>query len=459
MIPAAREASDSAGPPGSILELQAWRHTTVAEFKADHQSGIARLTNLNPRINAWFILELEWSDTRQRAIYHLENPDRRGTQVALGEPQDSGLLLESGQGSSRCELWGQAEQSPLEKARHTGLPFSPLCNDRLYLRNVVSGAYTPLERITDFLRDHVWGGDRIVTFVRKHAFQDRFAEEGGSQAGSASVAATVAPEAPRRGLVDSGRETQIVPEHLGIDIVGGAGRLAAGQWYEVNGLRGVYVSVLQPEAIAGPILSSFPRLVGRLDEVEAGAVDYMVAFDLTLFELGFALGTDHPRVDWSGRELDEMHDSSLSGPDGIATSAPLVRTGMVSPDVAARTIATFAGGFKREHGAFRYGELARQNHGSHYGFIEEGVLFSTLQPGLATVYVLNDGTVDIRTWTTAGTTLLPQIRFARQNGVPLIERSSSSPAGAEPGSLVSQWGAGNWSGSADERLRTLRAGI
>ena len=59
---------------------------------------------------------------------------------------------------------------------------------------------------------------------------------------------------------------------------------------------------------------------------------------------------------------------------------------MVSPALPAARVATFTGGFKREHGAFKYGDLATFNHGSHYGFIEEGVVFSKLQPGLATLY-------------------------------------------------------------------------
>ena len=48
------------------------------------------------------------------------------------------------------------------------------------------------------------------------------------------------------------------------------------------------------------------------------------------------------------------------------------------------TVAAFVGGFKRSHGAFRYGPLALVNHGSHYGFMQQGVVFSKLQPGLAT---------------------------------------------------------------------------
>ncbi len=97
---------------------------------------------------------------------------------------------------------------------------------------------------------------------------------------------------------------------------------------------------------------------------------------------------------------------------------------MVSPGEIDRTIATFTGGFKREHGAFRYGPLAQRNHGSHYGFIEEGVLFSKLQPGLATVLVMNDGAVNLKTWMPSDGTQLARVRYARQSGVP---SSSSTP--------------------------------
>ena len=96
--------------------------------------------------------------------------------------------------------------------------------------------------------------------------------------------------------------------------------------------------------------------------------------------------------------------------------------------------------------------FALKNHGSHYGFIENGVVFSKLQPGLATVFVLNDGALEMKTWTETDNALLSKIKYARQNGVPIID------AGI-PGSLVGRWGPGNWSGSEDEKLRTIRAGV
>jgi len=143
--------------------------------------------------------------------------------------------------------------------------------------------------------------------------------------------------------------------------------------------------------------------------------------------------------------------------NGVGSSAPLVLNGLVIPADVDRTVATFAGGFKREHGAFRYGPLALVNHGSHYGFIQEGVILSKLQPGLATLFVMNDGRVEMRTWTPGSNASLEAIRYARQNGVPLVEYDPALGRGV-PGSLVNLWGPGNWSGSASEVLRTLRAG-
>jgi hypothetical protein len=81
-----------------------------------------------------------------------------------------------------------------------------------------------------------------------------------------------------------------------------------------------------------------------------------------------------------------------------------------------------------------------------------------LIPGLATLAVLTDGTVEMKTWSTDDDRLLGKIRHARQNGVPLIEPDPRTGAPV-PGGFVAQWAAGNWSGSAENsELRTLRAG-
>jgi hypothetical protein len=152
-----------------------------------------------------------------------------------------------------------------------------------------------------------------------------------------------------------------------------------------------------------------------------------------------------------------MKDPGLPGPDGIGGIAPLTATGLTSPEDAARTVAVFTGGFKRTHGAFTQGELSLKNHSTHYGVVENGVVFSKLQPGLATIFALDDGSIEMKTWGEGDNVLLARIRHARQNGVPLVEfdEASKSPV---PGRLVGRWGAGNWSGSEDRKLRTIRSG-
>ena len=106
-----------------------------------------------------------------------------------------------------------------------------------------------------------------------------------------------------------------------------------------------------------------------------------------------------------------------------------------------------------QHGAFKSGDLALQNHGSHYGFIENGVVFSKLQPGLATVFVLDDGSIVLKTWRERRTRLLDgsnmRGRMECRSWNSMRRRDDRSrPSGR-------RWGPGNWSGSEDEKLRTI----
>jgi hypothetical protein len=223
------------------------------------------------------------------------------------------------------------------------------------------------------------------------------------------------------------------------------------------GNPGVYVSLIEPQLIDRTILESYKAMVNPLDSVEASSLCYLVAFDLDRFDLGYELGTEHPSVEWSDHIQPGMMDPKAPGPDGIGTIAPLVPTGLVSPEFVSKTVATFTGGFKRTHGAFKSGELATKNHGSHYGFVEDGVVLSKLQPGLATIFVLDDGLVQMKSWDAQDDGILPKIKHARQNGVPVVEYDEKLQA-TVPGRLVNKWGPGNWSGSEETKLRTIRAG-
>ena len=448
-----------AAPAKTIVDLQ--QHRRSVSIRATFEGGrigIATLTDLNPQVGAWYLLTLDFGDSGLHRAYHLENPSPRSQRFRIDDSYPLGISIDSADGPLRCDLWSTAPVA-LEQARRNGGTYAPLCGGRLYLRNPTTGKATRLEQATDFLREHIWGGDRIVSFVRREFFQDAFLEKGIAQ-GSAtpSGAQPALPDAPvPASLSPTYAAVSVLPEHLDINLARATGGMVLGRWYEAKGLSGVYVSAIQPHAIASQILSSKRERVKTLDAVEADALDYLVAFDLADFDLGFAVGTVHPKVYWSARVLDEVRDSALPGPDGIGTIAPLIANGMVSPWLASRTVATFTGGFKREHGAFQHGALAHQNHGSHYGFIEQGVVMSKLVPGLSTLFVLDDGSVAMKTWDSKDDVLLPRIRDARQNGVPLIEYDEKTGL-STPGALVARWGQGNWSASAEENPRTLRAG-
>lgn len=431
----------------TILDLQPFRRSETGQLASGDP---VELTALAPGANAWFLLRLGAGDAGQ--VFHLENADPQGQTVALAPGPVLALTTQGA--TTTCAPW-EGDPSPLAEARDQGQPYAPLCDGRLYLRNPARGARSWRESVTDFLRDNIWGGDAAVQFIKDTFYQDAFAEADPTTDGAGTGTGMAGPSAAA--LSDRAAATPDIATGIGLGLAGTQpGNMAMGQWYRVAGVPGVFASAIRPGALSAQVLSG-PGTVNPLDAAEAGATDYLVAFDLDAFELGFALGTDHPRVDWSPRPPASVRPPGLPGPDGIADWAPLQRLGMISPTLSARTVATFAAGFKRQHGAFKWGPFSTVSGGSHYGFVEQGVVFSKLQPGLATLMVFDDGRIEMRTWAEADEALLPDLRFARQNGVALIEPDPATGKGV-PGPYVAQWGAGNWSGSAEAKLRTLRAG-
>ncbi|HAM51772.1 MAG TPA: hypothetical protein DCP92_14215 [Nitrospiraceae bacterium] len=453
----------SAGPE-TILDLQPFRQTSSIEIKdAQGSKGLATLINLNANVNAWYLLRLDWRGGVTES-YHLENADPEKQRLALDSHNPSGLAIDHGKDRSVCELWAGNSRDRLTQARKSGVPYAPLCDGKLYARNPTKGHQTPIEAVTEFLRKNVPGGEEIVSFVRDTFFAylyERKAEEKVQERPSERLSQEEANSGPASASLDPREGNRTVkPTDLGIEIrQPSPNGMAPGVWYPAKENPGIYVSVIVPKLIAPEVMRSYRNVVNGLDNVELEGLVYLVAFDLGRFDLHYSLGTEHPEVGWSSHIPDQMRNLAFPGPDGIGTSAPLVRTGLVSPTDISHTAATFTGGFKRVHGAFKYGPLAFKNRGSHYGFLENGVVFSRLQPELATIYVLNDGSTEMKTWTESDNDLLPRVRYARQNGVPIIAGVDPASHLSVPGSLVGRWGPGNWSGSEDMKLRAMRAGV
>lgn len=459
--------SESAGREagGTIIDMQPFRETHSIGIKGGAgQQGSATLINLNPGVNAWYLLRLSRPGAPEQETYHLENGDPTSRTLSLDESNPYGLVITSGKERSVCDLWGPDSRESLRPARKTGSAYAPLCEGRIYLRNPVKGHRTALESVTEVLRDQVPGGERIISSVRDTLFAYLYQRKAEERIESKTLSGTPrssSVDGPLPASMDAVQAAKTVkPVDLGIDVEEmDTHGMIPGNWYAAKGNPGIYAGVIVPGWIAPEIMRSHRNLVNALDSVELGQLVYLVAFDLQRFDLRYSLGTDQPGLGWSPRTIPQMRDKTLPGPDGIGTSAPLVRTGRIGPAEVGRTVAAFVGGFKRHHGAFKYGDLSLKNHGSHYGFMESGVIFSTLQPGLATLYSLTDGRVDMRTWTGEDNKILPKVVDARQNGVPLITGFDPLLRMSQPGPLVAKWGMGNWSGSEDKKLRTMRAGV
>ncbi|WP_101068085.1 hypothetical protein [Roseovarius salinarum] len=432
----------------SIRELQPFRESTQAE-RADGTR--IELVSLNPNFGRWFLLDITPGEGRQRTrSYHIEAASPEKWKLTLARGDDPALIFERGETRHECRPWA-GNSSSLEAAQSSALPYAPICDSRAYLRNRVRGSRTNREAVAEFLRDNVAFGDSIVGLIKGAFYEDAFMKSG--EVVDNADAGQVARSLGRATL----SRHPVINTYFGFELEGAQGRrMEAGSWYAIKDAPGIYASAMQPGMIHPDILNRKGE-TNWLDNIERRADVYLVAFDLSQFEIGYEVGTDHPRLGWSSRPHGAGRNWNIPGPDGIDSAAPLVRTGMLSPAMADRVAATFTGGFKRDHGAFKYSNYATFNHGHHYGFISNGVVLSKLQPNLSTLYVLDDGSIHMRTWREEDEDLLPRILFARQNGVPLIAPDPETGEGV-PGQFVRSWGGGNWSGSANADLRTLRAG-
>ncbi len=431
-----RLADFAENKPRSLIDFQPFRD----EQETTGSDGIrVALTSLNPHFNAWFALDVTTGNRTES--YHLELADPKATRLSLQQDGAPVLVFNNDVGPIYCAPW-QGQRSELDQARRSGLPYAPVCDERAFLRNEVRGNRSSREAVAEFLRDNVAFGESIVGLIKGSFYEDAFMSSGEVVNGGTSGEIVAALGKAKLS------SHPVLRTYFGFELEGTAEGTQAGAWYAVKDSPGVYASAMQPGMIAPEVLN-VPG-ANWLDGIESRADVYLVAFDLSQFDLGFELGTDHPRLDWSPRPSG-VYNPRLPGPDGFNNSAPLARTGMLSPALTERVAATFSGGFKRSHSAWRASDNALTRNGHHYGFVQQGVVFSRLHPGLSTIFALDDGSVHMRTWTQEDEALLPRVQFARQNGVPLIENGV-------PGDQVTSWLGGNWSGSAEADLRTLRGG-
>ncbi len=425
----------------SVLDLQRER------VEVNTPAGV-RVVDLQPSQGRWLLVEAGGQ------VSHLENPAPALISVDVAASDDAGRVLVDPGGTTRCAPWAGAP-SELARAASSLDAYVPVCGGHLLVRNIMKGRKTALEWSVDLVRDRWSGGERLTEVVKETVYKDRFLETAKVGRGGATVKTATgrATPPPSVALLPTAADATLSAPELGLPVVGAPPQLPAGRYLPLA-VEGAWVAAVTSGAVA-PAGDRGPK--SPLDGKENSALVVLVAFDLSRFDVDYELGTEHPKVGWSDRFPTERRPPGRLGPDGFDTVAPLARTGQVPPTEIDALVATFTAGFKRQHGAFRSGPMAGRNLGSHYGFVQDGVVLSTPQPGLATLLVDPTGEVDIRAWTDADVGTATTWRHIRQNGVPIVVWDEEAAA-ARAGALVDQWSAGNWSGSAEGQLRSLRAG-
>lgn len=440
-LPAAPIPDDRAEEYGAkraktVVQLQPWRTAT------DLEPGVS-LVDLHPRHHRAFLL------TVGDQTWHLENRSPSTVLVDLAHSNATGIALVhlADDQVERCKPWA-GSPSPLAEARTSGRPYVPICGEHLLVRTTVAGRRSSLEWATELVRGNAPYGEHLASLVKKTT-QDRHRKVAAIDVGEAAPEEGSGPRPFRMTQQATGKT--VSRKDLGFPVPG-PDKVVAGRWLAVEGHDGVFAAALAPGLTALPEDEPSRTRATSQDSAELGALALFMAIDLASFDLEFEVGTEHPAVGWSARALPASVDRSLPGPDGIGTLSPIGLAAQVPPLEATRLEASFIGGFKREHAAFKEGALAEVPGASHYGVVQDGLVFSRLQPGLATLMVTEPGAkVEIRTWTSEDEPELDRVLHARQNGVPLLQDGEVSP-------LIANWRAGNWSGSATGEARTIRSG-
>ncbi len=414
----------------NIIDMQPYR----AEVKSTEGGAMFRLINLQPNVGIWYVLERRTAAGVETA--HLEVVRPRDTKLDL---QGSKLIATVASATTQCPI-ATGNDEPLFAAGDQ--PFSPVCGAGVFLRRRHAGKRSITEAATDLLRS-TSGGEAVINFYKNNLMDTAESAPLSSRSDPLPPPRPGAPatDVPTPADLTATYHRQAMPllNQFGIPIAP-HGRPVIGSWVAAEGIPGVFMSTITGDA-------AWPGAPGSVD---AQNMIYLMAIDLTNTAVRFHVGTLHPGLAWSSRPK-VMHDTSL-GPDGIDSAEPLVRLGMVPPWQKDNLLAVFAGGFKREHGAFKGGVWSQREGGTHYGFVENGVVLSTLQPDLITFYGLTDGTIGMKTWTKEDDAKLgSHIVFARQNGLSVLEHGVAGPDVDNPN--------GNWSGSNEGHLLTLRAGI
>ena len=423
----------------SVHEMRAF--AVAGQFSTESgrsSNGIrAELINLNPDINKWFLLKLK-SYGRTR-IHHLENTIPANT-LKLTE---GGLeIITPGNSiSMECKLWkGRRNNLATQRFSSHINPYKALCDGLVYLR-LKRSSKTKLSMTewgTSILRKSKYG-EAIINAFKPWLVSLKAESASSTYSNSATGSMPDTAGYPKRPSIIKNTKSNTAVEHsLGVQVHHKGEGLHYGEWYQSKLHKGIYVNLFTVDQIPKNIMNSYKDRVDPIDEDDLDKLVYFMAYDLDKYAANYAVGTLHPKRDRSPIRMPGIRDLNRT----------LVPIGSIPPYQITKSVGVFIGGFKRRHSTMRLGP----HRGKVFGYIENGVEWQKLSPGLATLYSTKDGYMDIAPWPSSVAEqekLKSKIVGARQNGVMLMEKGVPSP-------LINKK-AGNWSADAKGKIQTLRS--
>lgn len=418
-----------------VMAFQTFAEST----KIETPNSQIELYNLNPWINKWFILKTHNSNTQ---IFHLENVLAENSLIL----STSGIIIRDTKTNieKECVLWDAKNDIRKLNLNTYKNPYYPICEGLIYVRLNRSSTteLSSTEWMTEKLRKISFGED-LINFV-KPLIVARQAEAAGQRDVASSPKDLEVKDLLGASIKVTNNTTPVaVNHHLGISLKLNEPYLRYGQWYKIGAHEDIYVSLMLPGLVDTDLIKEFPRETTQIQESEKDKLIYLTSYDLSKFGISYVNGTDYPGV---GRSPFDKSQKQV-----VENLNPLVMVGSVPPYKLNDTVGVFIGGYKRSHSFFKYGK----HQGKYYGYIENGVVISPLEAGLATFYATKNGEIDIIKWPdnkTEQESLLKEIVSARQNGILIVDSY-------KPGESLLSWGNGNWSGDVNGNLKTLRSAV
>ncbi|HEY0339428.1 MAG TPA: hypothetical protein VGC34_01365, partial [Steroidobacteraceae bacterium] len=130
---ARQQAQYDAEVTKTILELQPFRtESQIPITGTNGVKGTATLVNLNPYVGTWYLLSLDWGTVAKPNQYHLESPHPQSLRLSPTEP---GTVRIAGPDRFSCTTPVESKRGLTDASTAVTLPYAPLCDGVLYIRN------------------------------------------------------------------------------------------------------------------------------------------------------------------------------------------------------------------------------------------------------------------------------------------------------------------------------------